>query len=342
MSCLISSIGTGTNTLSQAAHLTTPDYGSILDTFYANKDNSDFGILEVSSHAVEYNRIGNIKFDISVFTSYSPDNHHFHIQQGDKYLKYKQDFFTKGKIKIGNNIPFPEYIQCQYSYDDIYFYIDQYKIPYNIINNQYLPKIHKENIGMSLYILYNIYKLGYLNKYFDNICISFQDIIDKININNIQLPSGRSVHLCTDNYNIIIDGAHSANTIKSLLESLNKSTIFMFGVLNDYNKYPFILDIFNIINNHHMVEELVITTDGSFGVIDEKLLYELSDKLHKSIVIYDRFQAIEYSINKSNSHNNIVIAGKSTEAKIQIKYPGYIIFYEEEEIVKYFVNKKYY
>ncbi|MBP3193401.1 UDP-N-acetylmuramoyl-L-alanyl-D-glutamate--2,6-diaminopimelate ligase [Natronogracilivirga saccharolytica] len=75
------------------SHLTTPDPVSLAGTLkkMVSKDTA-FAVMEVSSHALEQQRVGGIRFDVGAFTNLSRDHLDYHRDM-DAYVEAKQRLF---------------------------------------------------------------------------------------------------------------------------------------------------------------------------------------------------------------------------------------------------------
>ena len=83
-------------------HNTTPDVidlQEILDKMY--KQNIDYVVMEVSSHALDMNRIAGCEYDTAMFTNLTQDHLDYH-KTIEEYIRVKNSFFADETLKIIN------------------------------------------------------------------------------------------------------------------------------------------------------------------------------------------------------------------------------------------------
>ena len=94
---LIGTLGAISDKINLKTNLTTPDsleLHNILSKFV--KNNIEFSIIEVSSHALSLDRVDDIDFDMAVFTNISHDHLDFHKSMKN-YISVKSKLFSKLK-----------------------------------------------------------------------------------------------------------------------------------------------------------------------------------------------------------------------------------------------------
>lgn len=99
------------------SHVTTPDYPSLLNIInYIRKKNIENIIMEVTSHGLQENRLGNWKIDIGVFTNLTQDHLDFHGSM-ENYKIAKQKMFSHYLKELGtavictNNLEWPSFVE---------------------------------------------------------------------------------------------------------------------------------------------------------------------------------------------------------------------------------------
>ena len=306
--------------------------------------------MEISSHAIEMNRIDDVKVDIGIFTNIGLDHLDFHKTQ-ENYFNSKLKLFknlSKNNLAILNN-------------DDKYCN----RIIENI-NCKHLTYGFSENSDLriknyTLNINYSKAKVKYQNKVYDfktnligkynlsnlmaamlcciQVGISLNHIIRSIkNINNV---SGRLEKFTLDNNNIaIIDYAHTPDAYENIFKTVHEIdskrkvvTIFGCGGNRDKSKRPLMANIAEKYSN-----EIYLTEDNSRHENRENIFNDIMAgfKENKHKIIIDRKKAIIEVLQKSKN-SIILILGKGVENYQDIKGEKYP--HSDIKIVKEFINE---
>ena len=188
--------------------------------------NSDIKIvvMEVSSHALDMDRVYGLKYDYVIFTNLTKDHLNYHLNM-QNYLNAKRKLFNMKKengIGIVNvDDKYGEYFlddNCiTYGFNKSIYNILNYKlylnkIIYRFIYNNKKYKVHinmpgKYNIYNSLVAIIVLKEMGY----------SLCSIINKYK--KIDVPRGRMEIIKNSNSFIIIDYAHTPDAVNNVLKS---------------------------------------------------------------------------------------------------------------------------
>ena len=96
---LLGSIRYMTGETSSPASNTTPESLDLQRYLKEMLDNKmEYGVLEVSSHALSLKRVGGCRFDVAAFTNFSQDHLDFHVSM-DEYFRAKRGLFEHLKTK---------------------------------------------------------------------------------------------------------------------------------------------------------------------------------------------------------------------------------------------------
>ncbi|QTJ62923.1 UDP-N-acetylmuramyl-tripeptide synthetase [Candidatus Nardonella dryophthoridicola] len=321
---------------------------SSIDEYY------DFIISEITSHSLDQYRINGANFNICIFTNISHDHLDYHkniFNYKISKLKLFNDYYSKYNIvnyddnlgkEIYNNFKEKTFIVTTKNISD--FEINKFKFWLKLI---YVIKKKKFNIIKissnfgNGYFKTNIYQ----NFNIKNILISIScllllgfNIFDILNvINYLKLPLGRFNTIKKNNFNIIIDYAHTPESIYKLLFEIKKKyrlkkicSIFGFGGNRDSYKR---IIIYNIILKFS--DYFILTSDNSRNERFKNII-NFVKKNNKIKIIYNRESAIKYSLNKYKN-SVIVIIGKGHE-NYQILYNNKKIFHSDLYIVKKYIN----
>jgi len=313
---------------------TTPNSDKLYSLFNKMANNKcDIVIMEVSSQSLKLNRVYGIKYDIGVFTNFSRDhiskNEHKDIED---YLKSKLKLMDMSDTLIINN-------------DDII--VSKIKKLYkkNIITYGIKNKsdINANNIIISdTYTKFDIdesYKIdipGIFSVYNSLCAISVCKYLKckNINLDNIKVI-GRSEMINNElGIPIMIDYAHSPDSLLNILESSKKITkgriicVFGCGGNRDSFKRPIMGDISTSIADYS-----IITTDNPRFEDPLSIIKDIESGIKKDNyeIIVDRTEAIKKAIDISTKNDLVLIVGKGHETYQEIngiKYP-----YDERLII---------
>ena len=292
-------------------HVTTPRFFSIQKILRkAVSAGSEFFVLEVTSHAIDQNRVWGIPFRVSVLTNITNEHLDYH-KTYDNYLKTKEKLLKWGKTAIVNK-------------DDA---------SYTLLSEA-MNKKSKENwitYGLSDSAEVNIgnFKfdtnlLGDFNKY--NIlaasaCCQVLGISDdqiKKAIKTFKEPKGRLDFVYDKGFYVMIDFAHTPSAFESILSSLRPlfrgRIIHVFGSAGgrDHTKRPFMGEI-----SSKYSDVVILTAEDPRHEKVEKINEEIESGIKKKdatvIKIASRREAIEAAIQMAGEGDLVLITGKAHE-----------------------------
>lgn len=325
---------------------TTPEILELYEMFLECKSRGvNVIVMEVSSHALELDRVHGLKFNYVCFTNLTVDHLLFHKTM-DNYLNAKKKLFNmlkKDAISITN---VDDKYKDSFLLDNTITYGES-KSDFNII--KYKLKLDK-----------TIYKLRYNNKNYKvkmnvigkyNIYNSLVAIIVLVNMGynikkviklfkRIKLPSGRLDMIKYKKNVIFVDYAHTPDAVKNVLTNAIKFkknkiyTIIGCGGNRDKTKRKDMgiiateLSDYVIFTNDNPrnEDEMKIVNDMINGIINEN--YE---------VILDRSKAIKRGIDLLNKKDILFILGKGHE-EYQLINGIKHHFSDKEEVLNY-INK---
>lgn len=325
---------------------TTPEILELYEMFLECKSRGvNVIVMEVSSHALELDRVHGLKFNYVCFTNLTVDHLLFHKTM-DNYLNAKKKLFNmlkKDAISITN---VDDKYKDNFLLDDTITYGES-KSDFNII--KYKLKLDK-----------TIYKVRYNNKNYKvkmnvigkyNIYNSLVAIIVLVNMGynikkviklfkRIKLPSGRLDMIKYKKNVIFVDYAHTPDAVKNVLTNAIKFkknkiyTIIGCGGNRDKTKRKDMgiiateLSDYVIFTNDNPrnEDEMKIVNDMINGIINEN--YE---------VILDRSKAIKRGIDLLNKKDILFILGKGHE-EYQLINGIKHHFSDKEEVLNY-INK---
>lgn len=282
----------------------------------AIKNECDFFVMEVSSHAISQKRIEGLNFDLKILTNITRDHLDYH-NTIEEYILVKNSFFCdevskKLVNKDDKNINFNIKNGFAYSLDEP----STYKVQaYSFKEQMHVAIAHFDkmiNFSSSMMGIFNIYNLTaaiagvhiVTNKPLEEIC----DVVE-----NFAGVSGRMEIVSLEPL-IIVDFAHTPDGMKEVYESFNhKDIITVFGAGGDRDKSKraimgrvaasYAKKIIITSDNPRFEDPDLIINDILEGIVDNsKVEVEINRKI-----------AIQNAIDKASKDTVVLILGKGDE-----------------------------
>ncbi len=301
-------------------------------------------VMEVSSHALELNRIAGINFKVAGFTNLTQDHLDFH-ETIDKYFEAKLKilnyldndayFITNSDDTYGKKI-FGKYKNVlSYGENNANYHIKNFnitpsktKIEFTYDNNYY-------EVTTNLTSEFNVYNyilsLSLINKY----GISIEDIIKVTK--NIKAPKGRCETYEVNDAFAVIDYAHTPDAVEKIITAYTKLkkgklyTIVGCGGDRDPIKRPIMGKIASDLSDY-----CIFTSDNPRTENPENILNDILSGVKKDNyeVIIDRKEAIHSALSRLKKNDILLILGKGHE-DYQIIGHTKIHLDDSEEVLKF-------
>lgn len=313
---------------------TTPDSITLTKLFNdMKKAGCEYVFMEVSSHALDQNRVAGVNFVGGIFTNLTHDHLDYH-KNFENYFGAKKKFFQmlpRRAFALTNTDD--EYgakmlagIQAnQFSYGfegDPHFKGEVSKIGFSGLE----LKCNDISIHSKLLGKFNAYNL--LAVWSASSLLGFD--MKKVNkiLENIEPPRGRFQHfLAPAGVLIVVDYAHSPDSLEKILlaveeiKSKDGKLISVFGCGGDRDpiKRPIMGKI-----GARLSDIAIFTSDNPRSEDPDKIISEMlvnlhSDELKKVITISDRRKAIKEAVKLAQKGDIILCAGKGHEDYQEIK-----------------------
>ena len=285
------------------------------------KNNIEYAVIEVSSHALDIDRIYGLKFDAVGLTNISPEHLDYH-KTLENYAKTKAKLITKlrnnkvaviNKDSIYNNlfiIPENTNITISMEKGDVKIYDIKNKDTGIIFKFSYKGKIYKKSLNIvGKYNIYN-YTTALL------IVNSFGFDIEKILKIDVYAPRGRMEMIKYNTNRIFIDYAHKPDAVKKVLENTKEFakgkiiTIIGCGGNRDSFKRPI---MGNTASNNS--DYVIFTNDNPRNEEPENIIKDIIKEIKKDNyeIILDRKKAIKKGISLLKKDDILLILGKGHE-----------------------------
>lgn len=316
--------------------LTTPiQLGNFVHIQKAIKNNCQFFIMEVSSHAIEQNRIEGLTFALKIHTNITRDHLDYH-KTIEEYIRVKNLFLSDDSPKLVNIddkiVKYNPKSAFRYSLEKASDYkVNSYEFENGMkVKFKYADKSY--TFSSKMMGIFNIYNLIAsvaavhitTQKSLEDICQTLKDFGS---------VSGRMEIISTTPL-IIVDFAHTPDGMDEVLKSFpNKDIICVFGAggNRDSAKRPLMGEVAKKYSKH-----IIVTSDNPRfeepKAIIEDILAGINDKSNVEVLI-DRKEALRKAISLANEKSVILVLGKGDEST-QIIGDKKLTFSDKEEILK--------
>jgi len=321
--------------------MTTP---SILETLnhmkIAKSRGCSYFIMEVSSHAIDQERVEDIEFSLKVHTNITSDHLDYHGTV-EEYRAVKSSFFQDSGKKLINRD------------EDILNFNIQNSFSYGI-ENPATYKIMAYTLGggvsgvlkhFETVVPFETSLNGFFNLYNITAAISAVHILTDEDLGeiceaaeNFGGVSGR-METVSEKPLIIVDFAHTEDGIKQVLDSLKEKevrVVFGAGGDRDRSKRPAMGRAAASI-----AKKVYLTSDNPRSEDPAKIIEEIAegikdkDKIEK---IVDRREAIKKAIDELENGEVLLVLGKGDETYQEIN--GKKIPFDDREVIREILNSK--
>ncbi len=298
-------------------------------------------VMEVSSHALDQERVFPINFHIGIFTNFSPEHLDYH-KNIDNYFEAKCKLFKKSKYKIINVDDYYGKVLLENIPDAIACAIEgnaENKV--NILKDRGFGGLRFEynssrssfNVNIKLPSKYNAYNAMLAIKTAEILGVSGKQI--KESLEKIDTIDGR-FNIIDGKIKVIIDYAHTSSAFLVLLKNVfsckkgrqNLIVVFGCGGNRDKSKRAVMGEI-----AERYADMVILTSDNPRDENPENIIADIASGMKSSpIKITEREAAIRKAIDVANEGDIVCIVGKGPE-KYTIKEGVYMPFDERAIII---------
>lgn len=328
---VIGTLGTFYNGKRLDTVLTTPDPLILYKTLREMVDDGvEVVVMEVSAHAVFYDKIYGMQFEIGVFTNFSQDHLDF-FECMDNYKNAKIDFFKKNKINY-----------CLLNSDDEVgreiSKIVKKPVLYGIENPADVFAIDLELSAYKSRFIINVFDFvyqlainlkGVFNVYnslaaVSSACILGVPVEKAVNeLAKISGVEGRLETVYQKDFSVLIDYAHTPDGIEKCLQTVKSFTknrlisVFGCGGNRDSDKREKMGEI-----SAKIADFTIVTSDNPRYEEPMEIIWQIEKGVLKHtknyVLVEEREQAIKYALNIAKKGDVVVVLGKGSEKYMEV------------------------
>jgi len=321
--------------------MTTP---SIMETLYhmklAKDRGCDYFIMEVSSHAIDQNRIEGIDFALKVHTNVTSDHLDYH-KTVEEYRAVKSRFFADESPKLLNkddikNITYNPKNAQSYGVDEpATFKVQAFSLRNGITAG--VKHLQKEaTLSSPMVGLFNLFNL--MAGVGATVMLTGRDIEEVCKVvPNFAGVAGR-MEVVSTNPLVIVDFAHTDDGMIQVLDSMKDrdiSVVFGAGGDRDRTKRPRMGAVAS-----KFAKKVYVTSDNPRSEdpaqIIKDILSGIKDQSNTRAMV-DRAFAIQEALKELEDDEVLMILGKGDEDYIEIN--GKKTHFDDREVVRLLINK---
>jgi UDP-N-acetylmuramoyl-L-alanyl-D-glutamate--2,6-diaminopimelate ligase len=325
----------------EAKSMTTPSILHILNHMKTAKDRGcNYFIMEVSSHAIDQERIEGINFALKVHTNVTSDHLDYH-KTIEEYRAVKSRFFSDESPKLLNkddikNITYNPINAQSYGVDEpATFKVQAFSLKHGITAGiKHLSKeatFHSPMVG-----LFNLFNL--MAAIGSCVMLTGKDVEEVCEVvGNFAGVAGR-MEVVSTNPLVIVDFAHTDDGMIQVLDSMKDrdiSVVFGAGGNRDHTKRPRMGAVAAT-----FAKKVYVTSDNPRdedpAEIIKEILAGIKDQSHTRAMI-DRTFAISEALNELKESEVLMILGKGDEDYQEIA--GEKIPFDDREVVRALLNR---
>lgn len=313
------------------------------------EERAEYVVMEVSSHALELDRVYGCKFDVGIFTNITQDHLDFHGTM-ENYLKAKAKLFDMADIGViniddkgGKKIVKDAKCECitvginensMLKATDISVSSkgSGFKLEYDgKIYDMYIPIPGKFSVYNALNAIGAVLPLG----------IDMDTI--KKGLAGVKGVTGRAEVVPVEReYTVIIDYAHTPDGLENIISTVKEFaenrviTLFGCGGDRDSTKRPIMGRIAGELSDYCIITSDNPRTENPSKIIDD-IVEGIKTTDAEYTVIENRREAISFALKTAQQGDVIILAGKGQETYQIIGREKF--HFDEREIVRECLNK---
>jgi len=347
---LLSTVANYVDDKMQAATHTTPDAIAI-NALMAQmvEAGCDYCFMEVSSHAIDQQRIEGLDFDGGIFTNLTRDHLDYH-KTFEAYRNVKKRFFDglkKEAFALTNQDDKNGTYMLQNTAARKRTYTTRSMADYRVkvLDDNFegmLLKFNQQEAFMQFVGAFNASNLGAV--YGAALELGAQKDEVLVNMSTLHPVDGRFETIRGAGITAIVDYAHTHDALKNVLDTINEIrqgagrliTVVGAGGNRDKGKRPMMAS-----EAAKASEQVILTSDNPRYEDPESIIQDMMEGIdaaqqRKTLCITNRKDAIKTALTLAQSGDVVLIAGKGHESYQEVK--GVRHHFDDREVVREFIN----
>jgi len=324
---LISTVEIKIGSFTYPSKLTTPDTVSLHEILFEMVQNQcEYVFMEVSSHAIDQNRVGGLKFRGGIFTNITHDHLDYH-KTFKNYINTKKKFFdtlSKSSFALTNIDDKNGGVMVQNTKAGIYTYSVmkmadfKSKIIASDIRGSEID-LNQSRLFTHLVGDYNVYNLSAVFGVASLLGIETEQIL--IGLSGLKAPKGRFEKVGGLNQaTVIVDYAHTPDALLKIIKAINDVkgngkliTVIGCGGDRDKTKRPKMASVAAKNSDQSIFTSDNPRSEDPREILDHMMEGVDSEEISKVLEIVDRKNAIKTAIRLASAEDIVLIAGKGHE-----------------------------
>lgn len=324
-------------------------------------ENCTHAVLEVSSHAILQNRVWGVNFDTAVFTNISEEHVDYH-GGFDNYLRTKGLLFDR--LNRSSRKPHIKKVSILNRDDPHFSYFDQFLVDRQYTFGKKQGTVFAKNVELlasgtkfDLHVPNNQTDVhlklpGEFNVY-NAVAAATVGLANNINLQTIKdalekassVPGRYEAVNAGQKYTIIVDYAHTAESLESLLslyKNLTKGKLYVvFGATGggrDKAKRP---KMGEAADKH--ADYIIVTDDDPYSENEWKIVEDICEGIQRKEgeglwKIPNREEAIKLALTFAQEGDTVVVAGKGAEEVQMLR--GKKIEWDDRKVIRSLLSRE--
>lgn len=306
-------------------HNTTPGCFQLANYFRtAIQHHIPYIVMEVSSHAIDQNRINFIHFDFIVYTNITQDHLDYHLTKTQyRYTKFKLRRYIKphGTIIYNSDLSYMQELVNLAHHTCIGIGTQEAHFPIREIalsDKGVRFELQGYTYRSSLISMVNIYNIAQAIVIGRRLGFSYERLQRSVAM--LQPVAGRLEVMDCGHFTIWIDYAHTPDAVETLLTFANLVKrgrvicVMGCGGNRDRTKRAIMGAL-----AARLSDEAVFTSDNPRDESIDKIVQDMMPKEHQNVFVFEnRYFAIKHTIKYVQNNDIIIIAGKGCEQEITV------------------------